>query len=135
LCNSSYGTAERSGEHVALEPESDQPRSLGHHAAARREEIRNGDSQRLREKQEHDHGVTSLAAAGGVTAASLRRRSAVRSTRRTSGTDAATAMITTACSTSTICLGTTAFTASPPCEIVAKASAASSTPNGLLRPT
>ena len=29
-------------------------------------------------------------------------------------------MITTACSTSTICFGTSAFTASPPCESVAK---------------
>ena len=57
------------------------------------------------------------------------------SMRRTSGTDAATAMITTACSTSTICFGTTAFTASPPCDIVAKTSAASTTPIGWLRPT
>ena len=59
-----------------------------------------------------------------------RRLRSQRDRRRTSGTDAATAMMTTACSTSTICFGTTAFTASPPCESVANKSAASTTPSG-----
>ena len=62
-------------------------------------------------------------------------RRAPRSRRRTSGTDVATARITTAWSTSTICLGTSAFTASPPCDSVAKSSAASTMPTGWLRPT
>src|SRR5512144_1944521 len=78
-----HRAAERAAEHVPLEPEADQSRSLGDDPAARREQVRNRDAQRLREKDEDDHAG---APAGR------------RKTRRTSGTDAATAMITTACS-------------------------------------
>ena len=42
-------------EHVALEAQSNQPRTLGDHRTTRGEEIRNGDAQRLREEREDDH--------------------------------------------------------------------------------
>jgi hypothetical protein len=44
-------------------------------------------------------------------------------------------MITTAVSTSTICFGTSALTASAPCDSVAKSNAAITTPTGWFRPT
>jgi hypothetical protein len=106
-----HRAAERAAEHVSLEPKSDQTRALRDDAAARREQIWNRDAQRLREEGEYDHAV-------------------LLASRRTSGTDAATAMMTTACRTSTICFGTTAFTARPPWDIVAKTNAASTTPTG-----
>src|SRR5690606_35836494 len=95
---------------------------LGHHAPRRREQVGDRDAQRLREEEDEDHAAPS-------------RRTAERSARRTSGTLATMARITTACRMSTISFGTSAFTASPPCERVAKKSAASGTPSGWLRPT
>src|SRR4029078_11987799 len=95
--------------------ERDEPRPLAEHAPRRGEQIRDGDAQRLREEGEEDHR-------------SPPRR--IRSSRRPSGTDAATVRIPTACSTSTICFGTSAFTASPPCDKVANSNAANPIPTG-----
>ena len=108
--------AERAAQHVALERESDESGPLAEYAARRRQHVRDGDAQRLRQKVERVH------------ASDLRR--APRRSRRTSGTEVATAIMTTACSTSTICLGTSAFTAKPPCDSVAKSSAAMTMPTG-----
>src|SRR4029078_2027901 len=71
------GAAERAAEHVPLQPEANEAPSLRDYAAARGEQIRDRDPQRLREERQHDHAE-------------------LRASRRTSGTDAATAMITTA---------------------------------------
>ena len=78
--------------------------------------------------------ITPSPFGGGVVAAHGRTTPRLAQRGATPGTDAATAMMTTACSTSTICFGTIAFTASPPCEIVAKSSAASTTPSGMVAP-
>src|SRR5260221_450375 len=113
--------AERAAEHVSLEPEGNEAGSLAQHTAGRGEQERNGNAQRLRQEIEHAH------------VAAVRRE--VRSMRRTSGTDVATARMTTAWSTSIICLGTRAFTTRPPCDNVANRRAATTMPNGWLRPT
>src|SRR5258708_6241819 len=98
-----------------------EPRRTAGEAHGRGEQERNGNAQRLRQEIEHAH------------VAAVRRE--VRSMRRTSGTDVATARMTTAWSTSIICLGTRAFTTRPPCDNVANRRAATTMPNGWLRPT
>ena len=55
--------------------------------------------------------------------------------RRTDGAAAATAKMMTAVRTSTSSFGTTALTASAPCDSVPKRSAASTTPSGRARPS
>src|SRR5690606_25221465 len=112
---------ERPRQHPPLEGEGDDAGALGEDAARSCKEVRDGDAQRLDDEGEDDHPSPP--------------RRAPLSRRCTSGTLVATAMITTAVSTSTICLGTTAFTASPPCDSVAKRSAAITTPPGWSRPT
>src|SRR6185437_13934747 len=94
--------------------------SLGDRAAGGREQIRDRDANGLRQEGE-DHVGT------------VRFRN--RSTRRTSGTDAATAMMTAPCRTSTIVFGTSALIARPPCDRVAKKTDASTMPTGVFRPT
>src|SRR5258708_2680245 len=113
--------AERAAKHVSLEPERNKASSLAQHAAGRRQQEGNGDAQGLRQEVERAHVAVVWRAE--------------RSMRRTSGTDVATARMTTACSTSIICLGTRAFTTRPPCDSVAKRSAATTMPTGWLRPT
>src|SRR5205085_10697434 len=95
------GGGERAAEHVALERQSDESRALGEDTAGSGEQVGNSNAQRLREEEERRHHSR------------LRR---ARSRRRTSGTDTATAMITTACRTSPNCFGTIALPARPPAE-------------------
>src|SRR5207302_11520230 len=72
---------EGAAKHVSLERQSDESRALRHDAACRGEQIWNGDAQRLREEQESRHQA---------------RFRCARIIWRTSGTETATAMITTA---------------------------------------
>src|ERR1700674_1726750 len=112
---------ERAAQHESFQRKAHYSRSFRHNSATRREKIGNRDADHLRQERNRVH-------------ASLLLR-ALRSTRRTSGTDVATAMMTTPCSTSIICFGTNAWMASPPCESVAKKKAATNTPNGWFLPT
>src|ERR1700716_3030589 len=112
---------ECAAQHESFQRQTHDSRPLRYHTAARREEIRNRDANHLRQERNRVH-------------ASLLLR-ALRSTRRTSGTETATAMMTTPCSTSIICFGTKAWMASPPCDSVAKKKAATRTPKGWFLPT
>src|SRR5262249_9969906 len=106
---SPHGAAERAHEQSSLERDVDAPAPLGQRAAQGRQRIRDGDAHDL---QEEAH-------------ARPRRPSCAEAT--------ATATITTACSTSTISLGTRKLTTRPPCDSVPKNSAAGMIASGWLR--
>ena len=90
---------ERAAQHEAFQCQAHDSRSFRHNSTARCEEIRDRDADHLRQERKWVHASLVLRA--------------LRSARRTSGTDVATAMITTPCSTSIICFGTKAWMATP----------------------
>ena len=116
---------ERADEEQALERDVDDAGALGQRAAERRQHVGHGDA--------HHRGDERRATSESVAIMRAPRRAASR--RRTAGAAAATAKMITACSTSTISLGTSALTASAPCDSVPKSSAAATTPSGRARPS
>src|SRR5262245_17274206 len=93
------GSAEGTGEHKPFQRQAHHPCTFCHNATRSRKEICHRDAQRLRKKAERIHA---------------RLRPERRSSRRTSGTETAIAMMTAACKTSTMSLGTSALIARPP---------------------
>src|SRR5690606_3566320 len=110
--------AKGSREHEAFQRERNDPRALAEHATGRRKEEGRCETKCLQDEGEDDHAAFPVLSIGA-------RPRAERSVDRTAGVDATTARITTAWSMPTNSRGTTAFTAKPPCERVAKKSAAS----------